>query len=118
MNASFELPVPFDILDAATIDCLPGYAPGFVDFTREVITPALIVFKMRQRDLGELGTIDLRKLSDKVTQLFIPEARRPTEEDTLKVAEQQRISGGKKLTQKAIDKLLRRITLLRHASWF
>lgn len=78
---SIELPLPFDILDALVMECLPGYAPGWVEFTREQITPATVVYSLRQDQLGDLGQITLRKVSKRSSEMSIVRPRRPTSRD-------------------------------------
>jgi hypothetical protein len=60
----------FDVLDAELIYALPGYVPGWVNFTREQIGPGYVVFTLSQDDLGDnLGRLTLRKLGPELTQL-------------------------------------------------
>lgn len=86
MGGIWILPIQFDILDALVTECLPGYAPGFVDFTREEITGSSVVYRLWQAELGDLGEIRLRKISEKESELYIgdppqPPGRRPTPEE-------------------------------------
>lgn len=65
---SFEMPLPWDVLHAASIKYLPGRARGWVDFDPpEILAPGLSVFTLTQYELGNLGRIVLRKLGDKMT---------------------------------------------------
>ena len=84
---SIELPLPFDILDAAVMEWLPGYVRyGWLEFTREQITPASVAYRLRHDELGELGHIKLRKVSEKSSEISIglpprPRGRSPTPEE-------------------------------------
>ncbi len=64
-----DIPLPWDVLHAATIKCLPGYLPGYVDFTIELLSPGYSVFRLSQSELGALGTITLNKAGDRLTTL-------------------------------------------------
>ncbi len=77
------VPVPFDILDASTQECLVGYAPGFVDYEREV-RGVRIIYYLTQYELGDLGEMHIRKISEKKTVLDLNHVPNPTEEETLK----------------------------------
>ncbi len=88
---SIEVPLSFDILDALVMECLPGYAPGMVEFTREQITPATVIFWLRQDELGDLGQMRLRKVSKRSSEMSIvrpprPPSRDPTPEELKAVA--------------------------------
>lgn len=75
---ALELPIPFDILDAAVMECLPGYVRyGWIDFTREHITPVSVVYMLQHDDLGELGEIKLRKVSEKDSEMVVVDPPRP-----------------------------------------
>jgi hypothetical protein len=65
----FDIPLPWDVLHAATIKCLPGYLPGYVDFTFELLSPGYSVFRLSQSELGALGNITLSKAGDMLTTL-------------------------------------------------
>lgn len=60
----FDIPLPWDVLNAATLEYLP-------EATLE--TPALgnSVFTPHHHNLGELGQIKLRKLGDKLTRVDV-----------------------------------------------
>ena len=67
----FEIPVEWDILVSASDTCLDGYAPGFVE--KEVVKqlPASITYRIWQNELGELGTVEIRKLRSGISQIYI-----------------------------------------------
>ena len=77
------VPMQLDVFDAATQDCLPGYAPGNVGYTR-VVSGSLIIYFLTYDQLGNLGELRLRKLSEKKTLLALNHVPYPTEEETLK----------------------------------
>jgi len=62
LKAIWAVPVDWDVLVSASHSCIDGYAPGFVN--KEIINqlPASIKYRIWQRELGELGTIEIRKL--------------------------------------------------------
>jgi hypothetical protein len=75
-----ELSIPLERLDALVEQYLPGLAPGWVDFDREVIVHGgSVVYKLRQGDLGELGTIKLRQVSDDTTVMQVHAPPRPSQ---------------------------------------
>ncbi|RLC83358.1 MAG: hypothetical protein DRI79_13980 [Chloroflexi bacterium] len=69
-----RIPIPLDILDALVERYLPGLAPGWVEFDREEITGGSVLYRMRQENLGDLGTIKLLKTG---LQESAMEVRRP-----------------------------------------
>ncbi len=71
MSGDWLFPIEFDVLDAATYTYLPGLAKGWVEFTREPVQQGLVVYRLSHRDLGDLGTITLRMMSSKKTELAI-----------------------------------------------
>lgn len=76
----FQIPLPWDVLNVATIENLPGYAPGFVEFAPpEIISPGLSVFTLTQEQLGDLGKLTLRKSGDKMTLVDVSDPPRPNE---------------------------------------
>jgi hypothetical protein len=85
MGGIWQLPVSFDVLDAATQRCIGGYvatAPAWRP-EREQVTTASVVYYLRCDDLGDLGAVYLDKLSDKLTELRIespPHLRKPEAE--------------------------------------
>jgi hypothetical protein len=68
---------PFDILDAAVFEYLPGFGGGWVDFEREEATHGSVVYRLSQDQLGDLGTIKLRKLGDDLSELSVDGPPRP-----------------------------------------
>jgi hypothetical protein len=78
----FEIPLPWDVLNAATIENLPGYAPGFVEFAPpQILTPGLSVFTLKQNDLGELGKLTLRISGSKMTLVYVSDPPHPSEDE-------------------------------------
>lgn len=69
---TFEIPLPWDVLDIAIQECIYGYAPGFVDYSHEIKNPGYSIFKLSQEQLGPLGEAVLRKRSEKITELSWP----------------------------------------------
>jgi hypothetical protein len=65
----YDIPLPWDVLHAATIKCLPGYLPGYVDFTFELLSPGYSIFRLSQSELGALGIITLSKAGDRLSTL-------------------------------------------------
>jgi predicted phosphodiesterase len=86
---TIEIPIPLEDLDAATQRHLPGLAPGWVDPQRE-IDGSEVVYKLSQRDLGDLGELRLCRLTAKATMLNLSSVPRPTEDEVLE-REAQRI---------------------------
>jgi hypothetical protein len=62
ISASFTIPIPWDILVTASDSCLRGYAPDFVEHEIIKQLPASVTYRLWQIDLGELGTVKVRKL--------------------------------------------------------
>lgn len=58
----YEFPIEFEVLVAATEACLPGYAPGWINFESKRETPGSIVYRLWQDQLEDLGTVEVRKL--------------------------------------------------------
>jgi hypothetical protein len=58
----YQIPVEWDVLAAASDSCLAGYAPGFVNYQVIKQTPASATYRLWQDELGELGTVEIRKL--------------------------------------------------------
>jgi hypothetical protein len=58
----YELNKPFDVLDAAVYKYLPGaFGRGCFDSRREVVIQhALVLYHLSQKQLGDLGTIEIR----------------------------------------------------------
>ena len=82
VRSRFELPLPWDVLLVATIEDLPGYAPGFVDFASpEILAPGLSVFTLTQSELGDLGKLTLRKSGDRMTLVDVDDPPYPREEE-------------------------------------
>lgn len=76
MDIDIVLRVPFDVLDAATVECLPGFGNGIVSFERETITPVSSLYRLQNHQLGDIGTIALRKLSADYTEIAIRKPRK------------------------------------------
>jgi hypothetical protein len=78
VSGEYQIPLPWDVLHAATIGhrgCLYGYAPGFVEFEETMEGPEVRVFKLMQEQLGDIGEFRLRKLGDKLTALEVHSVR-------------------------------------------
>ncbi len=69
IHGVFQVPIDWDVLVAASHSCLDGYARGFVE--KEIINqlPGNIIYRIWQQDLGELGTIEIRKLRAGLSQI-------------------------------------------------
>src|ERR1041384_7427267 len=66
------LPISFEILDAATERCLPGFAPGFINFKKDSedsVPGSMTVRKLWQGDLGDMGTVSVEKLRIEESQI-------------------------------------------------
>ena len=90
LAATWKLLIPFDILDAAVNRDLHGYAPGFVEFERREDTHGSVVYRMWQEDLGDLGTLTVRKAGDRTSVLEVsnpphPQHRDPTPEEMAEI---------------------------------
>lgn len=70
IHASFEIPVEWDILVSASDASLNG-PRGFLE--KEIIKqlPASITYRIWNNELGELGTIEIRKLRQGLSQIHI-----------------------------------------------
>ena len=65
-----EVPKPFHIMDGVLLRCLPGYAPGWVEFEREEVIPGVeVVYHLSQDELGDLGDVRISKADDQLTVL-------------------------------------------------
>jgi hypothetical protein len=80
-SETHELNKPFDVLDAAVYKYLPGaLGRGCFDFRRqEVIQHALVLYHLSQKQLGDLGTIEIRALPDNRSEMEIDGPPRPPE---------------------------------------
>lgn len=70
IHASFEIPVEWDILVSASDTSLNG-PRGFLE--KEIVKqlPASITYRIWNNELGELGTIEIRKLRQGLSQIYI-----------------------------------------------
>lgn len=60
VNGQWELGTPFNQIDNAILECLKhGFAPGFVEYTREQQTNSYVIYHLKQEQLGDLGTIEI-----------------------------------------------------------
>ncbi len=64
-----ELPVEWDVLAVASDECLEGRAPGFVERERIRDKPGLVLWRLWNDELGELGAFEVRKLGPKRSQI-------------------------------------------------
>jgi len=62
-----RLEIPFDVMDGLAATCIPGFAPGFMDFRREQVDPGRVIYHLLQDNLGELGTLEIVDAGDGVT---------------------------------------------------
>jgi hypothetical protein len=77
-TGTYDLNKPFGVLDAAVSKYLPGFGGGWVDFRREeVIQQALVRYHLSQKQLGDLGTIEILALPDNRNRLTISGPPRP-----------------------------------------
>jgi len=86
MGVIYRLPVSVDDLDAAVYRSIPDYSPGVVEFRREERPPALVVYKLWQGELDDLGEIKLDRVDAKRSTLEIeppplPPTPAPTSEE-------------------------------------
>src|SRR5262245_51633055 len=93
MNYIVEIPFAIDILDAATYRCLPGFAPGFIDYTREQPTFGSVIYHLRQEQLGALGSIELHKIHAEVTALHVNEPPVPADHEAILYVIHTRLAG-------------------------
>ncbi len=56
-----EVPADWEVLAAATPECLGGYASGWADVEMVGHGPGRIVFSVSQHELGMLGQVEIRK---------------------------------------------------------
>lgn len=80
--AEFEITLPWQPLHNATIENLPGYAPGVVEFTPIIISPGLSRFVLKNRELGSHGEITLREISTNSTVMTIYDPPKPSWDET------------------------------------
>jgi hypothetical protein len=66
-----ELPVDYDVLVGASEKCLKGKVNGWVEIEKINETIASTTYRLWQKQLGELGTIEIRKLRDRASQVAI-----------------------------------------------
>jgi hypothetical protein len=81
MQMTFEIPLPWDVLDIAIQECITGYANGLVDYSHVIKNPGNSVFSLSQEELGPLGDAILKKRSGKITEISWPDPPRPKEEE-------------------------------------
>jgi len=85
MWGEIKLPIAYEILDAAIAHYLPGPSTSWVEFTREQISSGSAAYKLWQRLLGDLGKIEIWKVSATESTMLIerPEypRRSPTPEE-------------------------------------
>ncbi len=90
-GVAFEWEVEFDALAAATERCLWGYAPGWVEVQQEKAAVGSVTFRLSQDELGDLGTVTVRKLRAGWSQVDfsgppLQGNRHPTDEDRAQIA--------------------------------
>lgn len=77
-----EIPLPWDVLHFATVECLHSCAPGIVNIASTIIEyHGFSTFILTQDELGSLGKITLRKLSEKLTVVKMETAPRPRNDE-------------------------------------
>jgi len=85
MWGEWRLPIAYEILDTAIARYLPGYSTTWVEFTREQISSGSAAYKLWQCLLGDLGKIEIWKVSATESTILIerPEypRRNPTPEE-------------------------------------
>jgi hypothetical protein len=64
----YEIPLPFDVLVAATKECIYGYAPGVVEYTYED-TLGRCDFQLSYLPLGKICELVIRKTGDKISEI-------------------------------------------------
>jgi hypothetical protein len=60
-NMKLCLPVALDVIDAALEETLNRTVSGSYSFDRQEVTHGTVIYRLSDEDLGELGTIRLRK---------------------------------------------------------
>ena len=65
----YEIPLPHDVLVAATIDCLNRFAPGYIEYSIDE-NPGLYIFHLSQEQLGKLCDLTIRKTGFKICEIF------------------------------------------------
>jgi hypothetical protein len=71
-----KIRMPFDALDAATDAALRRAAPGWVEFAREPLTFGSVVYHLWQRELGDIGQMRLRKITETLSEIWVLEPER------------------------------------------
>jgi len=71
MWGEIKLPIAYEILDTAVARYLPGPSTTWVEFTREQISSGSAGYKLWQRLLGDLGKIEIWKVSATETTMLI-----------------------------------------------
>ena len=72
ISGIFTLPIDWDVLASASDSCLDGH--GFTGYVNKKIVNKLaasVTYRIWQDDLGELGTVEIRKLRDGLSQIEI-----------------------------------------------
>lgn len=84
MSSMREIRKPFDVMDGVLNRCLEGYAPGAVELERqEIISGVEVVYRLSNREVGDLGEVKIRKADDRITLLYIGEPPRPQRDPEL-----------------------------------
>lgn len=103
MNYIVELHCPLDIFDAATYRCLPGFASGFIEFTREELTFGSVIYHLRQEQLGDMGSIELHKIHAEVTAVHVNAPPTPSDDESIRYVVQTRLAGKAELFEKTCN---------------
>ena len=121
MSVVWHVSVSLDVLDKALFFSLRRLCGGWTDFTREIFTPEMspwdgVIYRLHREDLGDLGSVELRKLGEGKTALEVRRPKRPPrreftpkELEFMRLAPEERKSiesceGEVKKLQKARDK--------------
>jgi len=77
MWGEIKLPIAYEILDTAVARYLPGPSTTWAEFTREQISSGSARYKLWQGRLGDLGKIEIWKVSATETTMLIERPEYP-----------------------------------------
>jgi len=105
---NFETPIPIELSTFIRVseDCLADInIDGRIEHTIENVSKEKIVFKLRQRDLGDIGLIELSKETDRESNLLVKYPPITTNQDVLSAEVVRRDQNGEPV-EHLIDILL------------
>ena len=74
MSEHSDIPADWEALASASPDCLRGYAPGWAEVEVVQQLPGSITYRVRQEQLGGLGTVEIRKMRDRLSKITFANA--------------------------------------------